>query len=546
MRRLLIGAARRARQNEGFTIIEVLTAVVVLAIGLGAVMQLMVTATHATATNRLRQAETNLARELTEDTRSLAYTQLDASSLATTLQPMVSGSSVSGTSLQVQRVISANGSSTPTAYTFNASFTACSLDDPSDGYGDHSQPPLSGGSWCPDVGASGTQDANPDDYKRVSVTVSPSSGRTTPTVQQTILIYSRSTHGPAVSCLSFNSTCPGANINGTGFSLTANVTATAPPASLEWLVNGSLPPAAQLPPGALDPYAPSSTTSQFTWNYPTTLFNRTTYTIDGTYTISAIAYDLNGNSGTRSSQQVTINEHQAIPPATVHAGWNAQIHGVDIQWVPSVDKDILYYEVWHQYGSGSPAVVAGCGQVHGLTCTDIDPNSAVSPGTEPAACTFGNPTSPIPGVYQSFTTSNQYWVVGYDTDPTTGQPRESTWTSPKIDANLCDHPPSNPTALGGSGGSGTVTLNWTAPSSPTDPDPQDDIQQWRIYRWPVGQTVNFPGSRLDLIGKLDASNNQVTTYTDRSADPNGTAQNYCVTAVDIDLNESTCSNVVSG
>jgi prepilin-type N-terminal cleavage/methylation domain-containing protein len=231
MRRLIIAAAQRARREEGFTIIEVLTAVVVLGIGLGAVMQLLVVATHATATNRIRQAESNLARELTEDIRSLSYTQLAASSLASTLQPMVSGSTVSGTSLQVQRVISTNGSSNPSTYTFSASFTACSLDDPSDGYGNHSQPPLSGGSWCPDVAASGTQDPNPDDYKRMSAIVSPAVGRTTPTVQQTILVYARSTHGPAVSCLSTTSTCPGANLSATGSSLVFNVTATTEPAA---------------------------------------------------------------------------------------------------------------------------------------------------------------------------------------------------------------------------------------------------------------------------------------------------------------------------
>lgn len=537
MRRLLIAAARRARQDEGFTIIEVLTAVVVLAIGLGAVMQLMVVATKATATNRLRQAETNLARELTEDIRSLAYSQLNASSLATTLQPMVSGSSVSGTSLQVQRTISTNGASSPATYTFSTSFTACSLDDPSDGYGDHSQPPQSGGSWCPDVAPSGTQDPNPDDYKRVSVIVSPTGGRAIPTVQQTILIYARSTHGPAVSCLSFTGTCPGANINGAGFSQTVNVTATALPASLEWLVNGSLPPAAQVPAGATDPYSPSSTTTQFTWNFPTTVFNGTTYTIDGTYTVSAIAFDADGNSGTRSAQQVTINEHQAIPPATVHAGWNAQIHGVDVQWLPSVDQDIVDYHVFHQYGSGSPVPVI-CAQRTLLTCADVDTTSAPSPPAEPT-CTG------TPGSYQSFTTPNYFWVQAVDTDPTTGQQRQSTWTSPKIDANLCDNPPNAPSGLQASGGGGTVTLTWSAPAT-QDPDPGDSIQQWRIYRWPTNQTVNFPGSRLDLIGALDASGQPVTTYTDRSADPGGATQNYCVTSVDTSLNESACSEVKVG
>jgi Tfp pilus assembly protein PilV len=527
MKRLVIAAARRARQEGGFTIVEVLVATIVLAIGLGAVIQMIAVATQATATNRIRQAETSLARELTEDARSLPYTQLNASAIAAALQPNVSGSSLSGATLQITRSVSS--SSSTSTYTFNATFTACSLDDPADGYGNHNSPPNSGGSWCPDVAANGTQDPNPDDYKRVSVIVSPANGRTTPTVQQTILVYAKPTHGPAVMCLSVNTTCPGVSQSATtGTSLTFNVTTTTQAASIEWLVNGSLPPASQIGGGGADPYVPSATTSQFTWAYPLA---------DGTYTISAIAFDANGNAGSRSSLQVTLNRHMVIPPATVHAGWNQQIQGVDIQWIPSVDQDVLYYRVYHQIGTGSPALVAGCTQVRGLTCTDL---TASSPGTEPATCTGST------GAYQSFTTSNQYWVVGVDTDPSTGAARESTNLSAKIDANLCDHPPSAPSGLAVGSGNGQVALSWSLPSSPMDPDPGDGIQQWRIYRWPVGQTVSFPGSRLDLIGELDATGSQVTSYIDRSGDPGGVAQNYCVTAVDIDLNESACSNVMSG
>src|SRR5947209_7727939 len=110
MRRLVIAAARRARQEGGFTIAGVLMAVLVLAIA--------------------------------ADTRSLGYTQLTADGLASALQPIVPGSTVSGTSLQVQRTLS---TSSGTQSTFNATFTACSLDDPADGAGSHSAAPISGG-----------------------------------------------------------------------------------------------------------------------------------------------------------------------------------------------------------------------------------------------------------------------------------------------------------------------------------------------------------------------------------------------------------------
>ena len=495
--------------------IEVLAATVVLAVGVGAVFQMLVAAAHVTATDRIRQAETSVARELTEDASSLPYSQLTPAAIASALQSVVPGSTVSGSTLTVSRSI----------YTFSATFSSCSMDDPADGTGSHSLPPPSGGSWCADVGSSGTTDAAPDDYKRVSVTVAPASGRTTPTVQQTILIYNRPTHGPAVSCMSVNSTCPGTNQTYTsGTQLTFNVTTTTPAASIEWLVNGSRPASSQLSNGETDPYSPddTSTTSTFTWVFPSA---------DGTYTISAVAFDINGNSGSKSSLQITLNLHQAIPPATVQAGYNPRIGGVDVEWVPSIDQDVLYYNVYHQVGNGSAVKV--CSAVRGLSCSDL---SAASPLPEPATC-----QSPP----QSFTTTNNYWVVGVDTNSSNGQPRESTNQSTHIDANLCDHAPSAPTNLTGSVTGGQVKLNWSAPASPADPDTGDSIQFWRIYRW-TGTGPSYPGGRYDLIGALDSSGNQVTTYTDASADPGGVAQNYCVTAVDTHMQESTCSNGVTG
>ncbi len=90
-----------------------------------------------------------------------------------------------------------------------------------------------------------------------------------------------------------------------------------------------------------------------------------------------------------------------------------------------------------------------------------------------------------------------------------------------------------------------MSLNWTVPS-PADPDAGDSIQAYRIYRWPTAQSMTDPGSRLDLVGAVDSQGHGVTSYTDKSADPGGVTQNYCVTAVDSHEAESPCSPVVSG
>jgi hypothetical protein len=242
---------------------------------------------------------------------------------------------------------------------------------------------------------------------------------------------------------------------------------------------------------------------------------------------------------------VNVNEHTVLPPSSVTAGWNDLMGGVDVQWLPSVDQDVLYYKVWHQYGSGPGAVttqVTTCGNggnVSGTSCTDtagiLNSENPPIPSSRPT-CT--NPA-------QSYTTANTYYIVGYDTDPSTGLPRPSTFSSPLSDANLCNHPPNPPVpnSLTATSSGGNIQLSWTAPS-PGDPDAGDSIQDWRIYRWAATGSMSDPGSRYQLIGTSTSS--PVTSYTDTSADPGGVTQNYCVTAVDTRLDESSCSNVVTG
>lgn len=515
-------ARRTLAAEQGFTIIEALAAALVLVVGLVGLLGMLIAGNHATSANRERQAATSLAREIVENVRTLGYSQIVTSSLPSTLQSMIPGSTVSGSTLVVTRDYTPSVTN-PATSSFDVSVTECSLDDPADGYGSHTSPPESGGSWCPDVAPSGTTDTDPDDYKRVSVTITPANGNTIPAVQQTILVYNRPTNGPAVSCLSTTTNCPGSNETiTTGTSLTFNVTSTSTASAVQWLVNGSPPPASEV--STTDPYTTSGTNSSFTWLFPTA---------DGTYTIAAEVYDSNGNVGTQSTLQITLNRHQAIAPTSLTAGWNAQIGGVDVQWVPSVDQDVLYYNVYHRYGSSGSPILA-CSHVTGTSCTDLTATSP-NPSSEPT-CTSTN---------QSYTTSNNYWVVGVDTDPSSGLARESTNQSPSMDANLCDHPPNAPTGLTATSSSGSVTLNWTAPS-PADPDSWDSIQEWRIYRWPTSGSVSFPGSRYTLIGATSGSGNQVRSYTDSSPDPGGVTQDYCVTAVDTHLDESSCSNVGSG
>jgi hypothetical protein len=169
----------------------------------------------------------------------------------------------------------------------------------------------------------------------------------------------------------------------------------------------------------------------FTWLFPTA---------DGTYTIAARAYDANGNQGTLSTLQITLNRHQAIAPTSLTAGWNAQINGVDIQWVPS--------------------------------------------GTQTYA-----------------TTSNTYRVVGVDTDPSTQTARASTAQSPSMDANLCDHPPNAPSNLKGTVSGGAMILNTGAervryciPTDTATGNPNDEVLISQTQTWTTATPPAIPWS----------------------------------------------------
>ena len=85
--------------------------------------------------------------------------------------------------------------------------------------------------------------------------------------------------------------------------------------------------------------------------------------------------------------------------------------------------------------------------------------------------------------------------------------------------------PSNEVQATTSGGTGSVGLAWTAVSGATG---------YKIYRGSAAGAEK-------LLGSVGA----VTSYTDRSPDPNGVQQSYCVTAVDTRLNESPCSPMVT-
>ena len=153
----------RPNDERGFTLVEVLVAIIILLVGVLGVVAMVEGANAVTSKTRAREGGTNVARSIIEVSRSIRYRDLTATQLLDALssrpglsdvQPGVTGHTIRSRDVE-----------------YEVTLTVCSLDDPRDGLGSHTGPIA----YCADtdvlpVGGD-EDDRNPDDYKRVRVTL---------------------------------------------------------------------------------------------------------------------------------------------------------------------------------------------------------------------------------------------------------------------------------------------------------------------------------------------------------------------------------------
>ena len=187
-----------------------------------------------------------------------------------------------------------------------------------------------------------------------------------------------------------------------------------------WYVNGTF----------VGTVTPSGGTAQFTWQLGTV--GSGSEVVDGTYEVSATAIDANGDSGTQGSIQVQVNRRAPVAPTGFLAGrdtvilGNGSIGGVDVEWLPVADKDILYYRIYRDDGSGPVLVHETSGPgVNSYTDRTVPAN----PTTWSAPCS--NPR-------QAAASQLYYYVVAVDQSGPS--PREGAQTA-QIDVNSCNTPP---------------------------------------------------------------------------------------------------------
>jgi Tfp pilus assembly protein PilV len=481
--------------EDGFTIIEVVMAALILLVGILGVTTIVNQANSTTTSTKAREQGLALARELLESSRSIKYQSLRPTTVVPTLQAMPGFANAgigAGWSLQRRGI------------TYHVSVGVCSVDDPGDGTGAHvagtfctrstvqatgatcqalvGMPPKingAGGSPGADGGdcgidpnldgqvdnllqssasscpagttvAAGTCDAQPDDFKRLVTLVTWDRGSGSRFVVQsaTVSFPGLSAYG-AITTLTLNSYTLGANgyaVNDNPTSLSFAATSSQQANQVDWLLDG-------VDRGPISSW--SGTSGSFTWNLgtadPLATSPSAGEVLDGAYSVGARVQDAGGIHGNQLAVAVLVNRRKPFPPTNFNLA-GAGTGTITGAWTAPPDNDVIGYHMWRKVGAGVAVVV----------CTSTTPT-----------CSDTNPPS---------SGTVEYWATAIDLDQTGAQRDGQLSNSKTATAAATNAPPTAPTNLqagwvAGNGSQRTVTLTWTAAS-----DPDNGIQFYKIYR----------------------------------------------------------------
>ena len=459
------------RSDAGFTIIEVLVAAAVLVTGILGTLTIFDKANKTTVETRAREAATSLARELTEAARGIQYDQIAHNTLPAVMadQPgLEDADPATGAYEIVRRNI---------AYTVD--LRSCVMDDGRDGGGDQS-----GGGFCagsaapnsaPQEGLSTDADRNPEDYKRVTVTVSWTKNHVRRSVTQDVIVNNPgSSAGPAVRRIGVEGQAsPVVITSGSIVRLTFDTSYR--PADTSWLVDA----AAQTP----KPTATGSRTFYADWSYSALE--------DGTYVLGAVAFDKWGVAGQGKSLTVKLNRNFARAPQGLVGGRNGDAL-VELSWRANLEKDIVGYTVERSVDAGLTWATV-CPLASATSCRDSAPPP---PGNDALV---------------------RYRVRAWDSDAS-GTPRVGPTPSPVLALPAANPAPAPPVDLRVAHlADGTAQLTWTRPAD----DPADPVVFYRIYR--DGQTLETRYATSDAT---------TTTVQFVDGETGGVPHEYYVTAVD--------------
>ncbi|MEO8095139.1 MAG: prepilin-type N-terminal cleavage/methylation domain-containing protein [Pseudolysinimonas sp.] len=481
---------RRSATQAGFTLVELIVASLVLAIGVLGAFTLLDTANKSISSNNGRVAASNLAREVTEYARGTDYDLLTPTQAEAALR---SRARIAGTGATGAWKIDRRGQ------TYRLTPSICTFDDPKDGLS--ATPPPNPCMPAAAAVAGAPAEINPDDFRRLTLTLQWSDRSGTHRTTQTALIVNPSGGlGPRI----INLPEPGAQITSDTVSWTAatNPVITNPADALTWTASDGVSQ------GALS--GSSAASWAFDWNLGT--LGTAPFVYDGSYLVSAQAFDSRGVPGETRSVTVHVNRRNPFAPGSLTAGKNLQSGGVvDLDWLRNKERDVVGYRVWRVNSLGFTRTQicndSGLSYTVKTSCTDTSPGGVTLPAGIP-----------------------DYEVAAVDyTDLKAGTGlRDGTKATINI-ASTSTRPVAPvvnvPTIVDGS-----PLLTWTAPAVGAGQRP---IRLYRIYR----------DSGTSLTDRYDVTVDASTRWTDANPGPS-TAHRYWVTAVDTSNNESNPSNAV--
>jgi prepilin-type N-terminal cleavage/methylation domain-containing protein len=490
----------RATDQRGFTLIEVLVAIFILLVGVLGVVTLVDGANAVTSKTKAREGGTNVARSVIEVARSIRYRDLTADALLAALD--------SRPGLEDAKPATPGYTIRNRKVDYQLTLTVCSLDDPKDNLG--TQP--SGVTFCADSDVLGlgetSRDRNPDDYKRVRVTLVWNTRNTTQSITQTSSIINPvGGLGPSVTGLTMTS--PGSSsdplridseVGSASFAATTSTTA----AEMNWSVSGDSQ-------GDADG-GPVNWT--FQWNFFNSSGDLQYY--DCTYVVQADAFDSQGRAGAPYARTVILNRRKPFAPEDFAGGRNGNGERVDLQWTPSPECDVVGYRVYRSDDPGPLGTEVTClGQVG----TYVEDESCIDE-TAPAGDLWYRVVAIdtlADGSLRTGDQSGQVHVTGSN-------------DLPSVPANVSSCTGGDVGCLDAEGNpatSGAIVLRWD-PSS----DPDGSVEFYRIYRDGVAY-----GNRWDVF----FPNPGIAWF---EPEPDGVAHSYRVSAVDNDFGESALSEPV--
>jgi prepilin-type N-terminal cleavage/methylation domain-containing protein len=477
-----------ASAEHGFTIVEVMVAMVVLVVGLIGAAAMLGTASEMTASSKAREGGVALQRELVEAARGTAYAELAPTGIVAKLQALQgladtgaqAGWNITRRSVQYTVAVGvcsvddtadglaahpagsfcANGGGTATSSTCrdllgvsgsikgtaaaaSAGATAgdCGIDLDVDGEVDNLVNVAA--TACP--GACATPDTNPEDYKRVVTLVRWKTGSGSRfALQSTTLPNPGLSGAPRVTTLTFTpsaTTVTSASTGSLAFTATTNRTAS----TVGWSLDGT-------PKG---PAAGTDTNSfTFTWNLGTVSSGAApgaSEVVDGEYTVGAKAFDEFGAYGPQKVQTIVLNRRAPYAPPNFRAVMVDD--AIEAAWTWGPERDLHSYRLYRRSPDGQDAQVAD---------TAERATQAVDAASLPSSGTWS------------------YFARAVDRDAS-GNPRTGD-VSPLIAIPMDNRSPAEPTNVTAQRVSGRVELTWSAPTAPADPDAGDSVTGYVVYR----------------------------------------------------------------